>query len=133
MASAVEVFDIRPSPADVLAGMPQITRENAAEMQRRAQVAIAVRKERARLDREKLAAMPAIADELARNKRVFAQIDRVDSMLEDCRAPDLFSKLVGAKERLWGLVIPRAGSFRPRPTSRRRQPVVFEEPTMAEG
>jgi len=86
--------------------MPLITRENAAEMQRRAQAAIATRKERARLDREKLAAMPAASDEQARNKRVYAQIDRLDAMIEGCQDLDLFSKLVTAKERLWGLVIP---------------------------
>ena len=113
--------------------MPQITRENAAEMQRRAQAAIAARKERARLDREKLEAMPETADEQARSKRVFAQIDRVDQFLEECQDAETFVKLTAAKERLWKLVVPTAGVLRPRPTVRRRLPVVFEEPVRAEG
>ena len=113
--------------------MPQITRENAAEMQRRAQVAIAARKERARLDREKLAAMPETADEQARSKRVFAQIDRVDQFLEECQDAETFVKLTAAKERLWKLVVPTAGVLRPRPTVRRRTPVILEEPVRVEG
>ena len=109
--------------------MPLITRENAAEMQRRAQVAIATRKERARLDREKLAAMPAASDELARNKRVFAQIDRVDLFLEECQDAETYVKLTAAKERLWSLVIPKAGVMRPRQQSKRpRMPIILEDP-----
>ena len=99
--------------------MPLITRENAAEMQRRAQVAIAARKERARLDREKLAAMPATADADARNKRVYAQIDRVDQFLEECQDAETYVKLTAAKERLWKLVVPTAGVMRPNQQSKR--------------
>ena len=99
--------------------MPLITRENAAEMQRRAQVAIAARKERARLDREKLANLPASADELARSKRVFAQIDRCDQFLEECLDAETYVKLTAAKERLWKLVVPTAGVMRPQPQPKR--------------
>ena len=101
-------------------------------MQRRAQSAIAARKERARLDREKIANLPASADELARSKRVFAQIDRCDKLMEDCQDAETFVKLTAAKERLWKLVVPTAGVLRPRPTVRRRPPVVLEEPTRVE-
>ena len=76
---------------------------------------------------------PQMPDEDARQARVMKQLDKVDEFLDQCTDPDTFAKLTASKERLWRLVIPTAGVLRPRPTVRRRLPVVLEEPTRAEG
>jgi hypothetical protein len=49
----------------------------------------------------------------ARIKRVMKQIQRCEELLESCKAAD-FPKLTAAKERLWNLIIPKAGVMRPR-------------------
>jgi hypothetical protein len=86
------------------------TRENAAEMARRANAAIAARKaEHARL----LAQQSGDATEDASIKRVMKQIQRCDELLESCKAAD-FPKLTAAKERLWNLIFPKAGVMRPK-------------------
>jgi hypothetical protein len=93
---------------------PNFTRENAAEMARRATVAREERRAREKVILREYAKNPPVdADEHARNKRVLKQIARCDSLLLTCEPKD-FPKMAAAKERLWNLVFPKAGVFRPR-------------------
>jgi hypothetical protein len=50
---------------------------------------------------------------------VLIQIDRCDELLARCK-PEDFPALTAAKERLWNLVLPKAGVMRPRSQSQRR-------------
>lgn len=86
------------------------TKENAAEMARRAVVAREARRVEARTAADKI---PVDASDEARIARVKLQLERVDSMLLRCTM-DAFPALTAAKERLWNLIFPKAGSFRPR-------------------
>ena len=103
--------------------------ENAAEFGRRGGLAAAKtkaeRKQQERLEAEAAAKMPVIADESARTKRVMRQIERCDDLMDECDDGELFVKLTAAKERLWNLIFPKAGTFKPKPGGTRRpQPVV---------
>ena len=99
------------------------TAENAAEYGRMGAIASAAAKAR-RKQEEKLAAeaaaeLPVIADEQARLKRVMRQIEKCDELMDDCDDPKEFIALTAAKERLWNLIFPKAGSLRPAKASRR--------------
>lgn len=120
--------------ANLATKAPNFTRENAAEMARRATASrIANREREKQLARQALVMEQADAGDEARKKRVMRQIARCDELLEDTDDPETFVKLTSAKERLWNLVFPKAGVNRPRQSSRRNgatpQPVVVEPET----
>ena len=105
---------------------PNFTRENAAEMARRATVAREERRAREKaILREYAQSMRADAGDDARKRRVLKQIKRCDGMLDECEPAD-FPALTAAKERLWNLILPKAGVMRPRQSSQRRQPPTVE-------
>jgi len=101
--------------------MPLFTAENA-----RANALKSAQVRRERRDRLKNPPpppvwVPQMPDEQARNARVMKQLDKVDEFLDQCRNGDEFVRLTAAKERLWGLVFPKAGVMRPRSSSRQPQ------------
>jgi hypothetical protein len=103
---------------------PNFTRENAAEMARRATVAREARRAREKAILREYAKNPPVdADDNARRKRVLRQIARCDSLLLTCEPKD-FPKLTAAKERLWRLIFPTAGVLRPRSKPRQERPTV---------
>jgi hypothetical protein len=103
---------------------PNFTRENAAEMARRATVAREARRAREKAILREYAKNPPVdADDDARRKRVLKQIARCDSLLLSCEPKD-FPRFTAAKERLWNLVLPKAGVLRPRKSDRSRMPEV---------
>lgn len=103
---------------------PPFTVENAAEMGRRSVAARVARAklakeelERARiaLERERLSV--AQTPEEARRIVTLHQLDRLDKMINaalDDDDAELFLQLTAAKERLWKLVTPTAGTHKPR-------------------
>ena len=108
---------------------PPFTRENAAEMARRATASRLARIAAERRERDNLAtAIEGMDAEMARKARVLKQIARIDDLLDSC-ARDEVPGLVGAKEKLWSLVIPKAGSLRPQSQPRRRQSASLPEPS----
>ena len=74
---------------------------------------IAREKEAALREREQFALPPRDATHEATKARVQRQIEKCDELLETCKEPELFVKLTQAKERLWNLIYPKAGSIRP--------------------
>ena len=94
------------------------TRENAGEMARRANAAKAARKAEIAA---KLASIDANATEEVRITRTKEQLAKLDDMIDralDDDDAELFLRLVTAKERLWGLVSPKAGVMRPKQSRR---------------
>jgi hypothetical protein len=63
-------------------------------------------------------ALNELEREFTRNN--LAQLRRCDRLLSRCSDPKLFVQLAGAKERLWSLVFPKAGSRRPKTVSQRQ-------------
>jgi len=103
---------------------PNFTRENAAEMARRATAAREANRAREKTILREYAKNPPVdADDDARKKRVLKQIARCDHLLLTCEPKD-FPKLTAAKERLWNLVYPKAGVLRPRKSDRPQRPQV---------
>jgi hypothetical protein len=104
------------------------TRENAGEMARRANAAIAARKaETAR----RLAQLDANTTEDARITRTKKQLARLDDLIDkslDKADAELFLRLTAAKDRLWNLVSPKAGVLRPRRGDRPTPPAVHCSP-----
>jgi hypothetical protein len=107
---------------------PNFTRENAAEMARRATAARMQRLEREQREREEaqraLASMPVSDD--ARRECTLKQLDAVDRLMSaalDDDDSEQFLKLVAAKERLWKLVHPTGGVTKALKT-RRAAPVL---------
>lgn len=97
---------------------PNFTRENAGEMARRATASrlarIAREKAEAQAAKDALAQIPAGED--ARRNRTLKQLDLLDAMIDktlNLGHQDKFLKLSAAKERLWKLVQPTAGSLKP--------------------
>jgi len=93
--------------------MPLITRENAAEFGRKSAIARKLAKERAEREKQGLPAIPVAAEDQRTRERVKRQIERCDAMLEKCKSPRVFVQLTAAKEKLWNLIYPKAGSIRP--------------------
>ena len=93
---------------------PPFTKENAAEMGRRGQIALkrirAAKK--AQLDAF-LKEAPVETDERIMRGRVQRQIDRIDRYLVTCKPSDI-PKFVAAKARLWEMLYPGAKSGKPR-------------------
>ena len=83
-------------------------------MQRRSFVARLAREGREREQRVKLAEMPANAHESALKERVFLQIHRLDDLIDQSEDVETLCKLIGAKDKLWSLVIPKAGVLKHR-------------------
>ena len=98
-------------------------RAQAARKRNKAAAAAALAAARQALDD-----IPATAFEDKRTQRVLEQIDRVDDMLLECK-PDQFPALTAAKERLWNLVLPKAGVMRPAQAKRTRGPAALPEPS----
>lgn len=72
--------------------------------------------------------IPVVGD-LAAEKRVQRQIDNVLEKMENAEDNDEYVRLAAVLERLWNLVLPKAGSRRPgRSESRRTPPVAMEAP-----
>jgi hypothetical protein len=94
--------------------MPLFTAENAAEFARRSAAARAANVQRLAAMAAVAAALPANADEAAREQRLLKQMDQVDGMLDRCREPAEFVQLTNAKARLWNLLFPTAGVSRPK-------------------
>lgn len=94
---------------------PPFTRENAADMARRAVISREARREAKRIAAE--AAKPRIQDEEARRQRTLTQLDGLDKLIDSAlrkHDAELFLKLTAAKGRLWKLVAPTAGVLRPK-------------------
>jgi hypothetical protein len=108
---------------------PNFTRENAAEMARRATKARVASRLR---EKAELAAYRALErgeqTPDARTKRVLKQIKYCDELLDARPDAETFVKLTAAKERLWNLVFPKAGVMRPRSQPSRRPPPTSERP-----
>jgi hypothetical protein len=99
--------------------MPLFTAENArANALKSAQVR-RERRERLKNPPPPPLPVPQMPDEQARNARVMKQLNKVDEFLEQCKDSGEFVRLTAAKERLWNLVYPKAGVFRPRSKDRR--------------
>jgi len=94
--------------------MPRFNQQNAAEMQKRSYLARLAREGREREQRVKLAEMPANAHESALKERVFVQLHHLDDMIDQSEDVETLCKLIGAKERLWRLVLPTAGVLKHR-------------------
>ena len=94
--------------------MPRFTVQNAAEMQRRSYVARLAREEREREQRVKLAEMPANAHESALKERVYAQLHRLDDLIDATDDLKQLVLLIHAKVKLWNLAIPTAGVLKHR-------------------
>lgn len=104
--------------------MPLFTSANAREMSRRGNLA---RWSRPRVPSNSPDFPPRVADESQeKRERISKQIDRCDVMLQSCKDPDVFVKLVQAKARLWELLYPKPGSLRPRSGRGRMSQPTFE-------
>ena len=114
---------------------PRITPDNAREMQRRATQSRLAREAREKaedLERDIAARARILAPEPdeARRQRTLKQIDLLDKRISaamDADDDDRAMSLIAAKERLWKLVQPTAGSLRPG-RSRREAPPAFSAP-----
>ena len=95
---------------------PNFTRENAAEMARRA-----TRSRLARIAREREAAAAASraaapTTDDTRKQATLRQLDKLDVLIDaalDAGKESQFLRLTAAKERLWRLVQPTAGVAKP--------------------
>jgi len=108
--------------------MPTLfTKETAVDAARKSviarkanQIAAIERARQAAEDRlvllEKLALANGGADENIRRGVIFAQLDQCDNFINKAKTAEDFTKLTAAKERLWHLVHPKTGSFKPKPT-----------------
>ncbi len=117
--------------ANLATKAPNFTRENAADMARRATVS-----REARRAREKAAATATrqLASDDARKTTTLRQIDKLDELINsslDRRDAKRFLQLSAAKERLWKLVQPTAGALRPGRGSRRSDPPPMPMPQAA--
>jgi hypothetical protein len=122
-------FDILLSLTEIPVQMPLFTSETAVQFGRLSGQA---RRQRAAEAKAAAALPPVQPQDEARKRRVLIQIDRCDDMLAKARNPEMFIRLTTAKERLWGLVFPKAGVMRPRSQSQRRPaPTVSETPASA--
>lgn len=103
---------------------PNFTRENAAEMARRATRARVARldSERAELEAERAANARQPDDDDARKRRVQKQIDLLLGDMERAKSVKVRLACSAALERLWKLVTPTAGVLRP-PKRSDRQPM----------
>lgn len=91
---------------------PQFTKENAADMARRAVASRVAREQRERAARQLLA--PPTED--ASRLQTLDQLQRIDGEINralDRRDWDSLPTLTAAKERLWKLVRPTAGQLKP--------------------
>ncbi|HSS99164.1 MAG TPA: hypothetical protein VLK33_19150 [Terriglobales bacterium] len=111
------------------------TKENAGEMARRATQArlarIAREKEEEELERARWVRAPRDTTEDAKKIRVQRQIEACDTMIEACKDPEMFVKLITAKARLWELLYPKPGSLRPKSSRSERAPVAPVQPLPA--
>jgi hypothetical protein len=92
---------------------PPFTRQNAREMQARATAA-----RNARRAARRNASTPQEQLDL-RSGTTLAQIDVIDRLLAQPVDVETLCSLVAAKDRLWSMVLPKAGVMRPRQSSRR--------------
>lgn len=101
---------------------PNFTRENAAEMARRATRARVARlnRESAELAAERAANARDPDDDDARKRRVQKQIDLLLGDMESAKSVKVRLACSAALERLWKLVTPTAGVLRPPKHSNRR-------------
>ena len=127
-------FDILPGLPDVArvnyaTKAPNFTRENAAEMARRATHSRLARIAREKAEREAAARAAAPKTDDARRNETLKQLDALDGLIDaalDAGEVAKFLRLAAAKERLWKLVQPTAGALRPRSApAASRQPPVF--------
>ena len=92
---------------------PPITAANAAELGRKGGLAsAATRKRKAeelKAAKAALAEVPVSTSEQLRTQAVLRQIDRCDELMLKAKAAD-FVKLATAKDKLWNMLFPRAGS-----------------------
>jgi hypothetical protein len=111
---------------------PRITPDNAREMQRRATQSRLAREAREKaedLERDIAARARILAPEPdeARRQRTLKQIDLLDKRISaamDDDDDDRAMSLIAAKERLWKLVQPTAGSLRPGRSRREAPPSI---------
>lgn len=89
--------------------MPRFTRENAAEMARRARLA-----RTSNVNKRTLDAAPANETaEDERKRRMGVQIDLLDADIAKTKNPVLRCRLIAAKAKLWELIYPKPGSLKP--------------------
>jgi hypothetical protein len=86
---------------------PPFTRENAAEMARRATAS----RERNRAERKK--ALLLACDPQNAQTRAKLQVDKVLAWMENCRDRETYSELVTMLDRLWDKAFPRQGTAKP--------------------
>jgi hypothetical protein len=109
--------------------MALITRENAVAMGKLSAVRRKEAKEREEREKNGLPPITAGADEQRLCERVRKQIEKCDELLDRCRSPRTFVQLTSAKERLWNLIYPKAGSIRPGKSRRQdRAPIAPIQP-----
>jgi hypothetical protein len=113
-------FDTRPGLTDdarmnYATKAANFTRENAGEMARRATASRLARIAREKAEGVTRAAAPVTED--ARKRATLRQLDKLDLLIDaalEAGEKNDFLRLSAAKERLWKLVQPTAGTFRPR-------------------
>jgi hypothetical protein len=98
---------------------PQFTRENAREMQARAAAKL-----RAKRAAYAAAEKPQQQADL-RAGTTLSQIDAIDKLLLGCTDSETLCRLVAAKDKLWSMVLPKAGVMRPKSTRSSQAPRVI--------
>lgn len=119
--------------ANLATKAPNFTRENAAEMARRATVSRLARIAREKSEKEAAEIASRARPDDARKETTLKQIDALDKRINDALKEgddDLFVKLASAKDKLWKLVQPTAGALKPQKQSRNTSPApqVVEQP-----
>jgi hypothetical protein len=125
-------FDSQPTLTDVsrvnyATKAPNFTRDNAAEMARRATRSRVARIAREKAEREAATRAAAPITDDARKEATLLQLDKLDVLINqalDSGNEASFLRLSAAKERLWNLVCPKAGSLRPTRNKRVMPPVL---------
>jgi hypothetical protein len=54
------------------------------------------------------------------NRATLEELRRCSELMQRCRSPRVFAQLAATKERLWNLVLPKAGVKKPRRDERRK-------------
>lgn len=116
--------------ANLATKAPNFTRENAAEMARRA-----TKSRLARITREKMIERHASTHDPddARNARVKRQVDLLLDEMDRAKSWQRRDKISRAIERLWKLVQPTAGALRPGRRSRVVMPEIVPIPASPAG
>lgn len=95
------------------------TKENAAEKGRKGGLTTHKRwLEKKQAMSTLLAGIPLETQLAARQNKVAEQVDISDRLINSCKDPEMFVKLVNAKATLWNLVFPKAGVNRPSKSKR---------------